>query len=592
LVAGILAGILILVLGVSVGLAYLTYRHVKGPLQGVQQSLTRLEHSGAQLNSVSGRSNTERQLVRINAEISAAQGEIDSSLGLKILGVIPGLRTQKIGLDLLVADLHTTTLSALFLLRSVNSLAADSHGTNISLPDLGDLGSLLSSTRAQLTTDDRASGGLWGPLGTYRKKFDLEDARATRLLGQGEDATQFALEFLGAGGPGTYLVMGENNAEMRDEGSTLSYSLLKTRNGIITESPGGTVNDIEPSMPVPGLKVPAGTQAVFGELNPSGNWQSTNATADFSFAGKDMQYMFAYAAGTDVDGVIGIDVVALQALLGLTGPVTVPGIGEPVTAKNAADVLLNQLYQGLLPNSSQGPRREALGEVAAAVFHQLSVKKVDVVALARTLATEAAERHLQIWDQVPRFERTITALGASGNINTDNPERTFHIAVENATASKLDYFVEVAISDNVTIAANGTATVKTAVTLTNHAPTGQPASYQLGPDGINSNVSGEYVGRVFLWAPSGSKQPGSVRESGLRLAPEIDLPVLPGQTATATFQTTIPNAIRDDKLHLVFEPQPRLTPESLSVHIVASGTQATKTATLAKPTSLTWTFIK
>ena len=213
-----------------------------------------------------------------------------------------------------------------------------------------------------------------------------------------------------------------------------------------------------------------------------------------------------------------------------------------------------------------------------------------MVALARTLATEAAERHLQIWDEVPKYEQTISELGASGNIDTDDPTRTFHVAVENATATKLDYFVNVAISDTVTIANNGSATVDTAVTLTNHAPAGQPASYQLGPDGINSHVSGEYIGRVFLWAPRGSKENGSVNESGLQLAPEIDLYLLPGQSATAHFATTIPHAIQRDQLNLVFEPQPRLTPESLKIRLVASGTQATTRVSLTKPTTLTWDF--
>jgi hypothetical protein len=206
------------------------------------------------------------------------------------------------------------------------------------------------------------------------------------------------------------------------------------------------------------------------------------------------------------------------------------------------------------------------------------------------LSTEIAGRHLQLWDSNPRYEQTISELGASGDIDTDHPSRTFHVAVENATATKLDYFVDVAISDTVTISPNGSATVDTSVKLTNHAPAGQPPSLQLGPDGTNSHVSGEYVGRVFLWGPRGSAQKGSVAESGLLLAPEIDIPVLPGQSATAHFETRIPNAIQHDKLQLVFQPQPRLTPESLKVHVIASGTQATASASLTKTTTLTWYF--
>jgi hypothetical protein len=272
--------------------------------------------------------------------------------------------------------------------------------------------------------------------------------------------------------------------------------------------------------------------------------------------------------------------------------VTVPGIPEAITAQNASDVLLNQLYAELPPNSSQGPRHEEISAVASQVFHQLGTEKVDVIALARTLATEVGGRHLLLWDEVPQYEQTIRNLGASGEIDTDEPTRTFHVAVENATATKLDYFVDVAVSDTVVISPKGTAAIETSVKLTNHAPAGQAPSYQLGPDGINSDVPGEYVGRVFLWAPRGSQQKGSVAESGLRLAPEIDLPVLPGQSATATFETTIPDAIHNNELKLIFQPQPRLTPESLSVRIIASGTQTTTHASLTKTTKLSWNFTR
>jgi len=63
---------------------------------------------------------------------------------------------------------------------------------------------------------------------------------------------------------------------------------------------------------------------VFGTLYPPGNWQSVNATADFSFSGRDMQAMFFRRHRDAGRWLIGIDVVALQALLNLTGPVTAP----------------------------------------------------------------------------------------------------------------------------------------------------------------------------------------------------------------------------------------------------------------------------
>jgi hypothetical protein len=536
------------------------------------------------------RKTASADLTQVSDEVTQADQDLRSSFGLSVFGLLPVLHSQRQGLLNLVDDLQSSAKTGGTLLHQLDALASASDGDNVSIPQLLRLQKTVASAHSQFASYNRPATGLWGSLGTAQREFDHEDTKLTNLLDDGDRAIAYALPFLGADGPRNYLVVGENNAEMRDQGATLSYSVLNTSNGAITETPGGSVEDIEPSAPVAGISIPAGTEKAFGGLDPTNTWQSTNATADFAFSGKDMQYMFADTAGTDVDGVIGIDVVALQALLQLTGPVTVPGIPEPITAQNATNVLLNQLYADLPPNSSQGPRHEEISAVASQVFHQLGTEKVDVIALARTLATEVGGRHLLLWDEVPQYQQTIRNLGASGEIDTDDPTRTFHIAVENATATKLDYFVNVAVSDAVTITPNGSATIKTAVKLTNHAPAGQPASYQLGPDGVNSDVPGEYVGRVLLWAPRGSEQKGSVAESGLRLAPEVDLPVLPGQSATATFETTIPNAIRDNELKLVFQPQPRLAPESLSVRIVASGTQTATHASLTKATTLSWSF--
>jgi hypothetical protein len=583
-------GVVIVFLIVASFSSYRSLNQARRLLNQAHVTITASIGNESDLESPSGRATAQRGIAQVSADATEAEQELHSSFGLSVLGVLPLLHTQRQGLLQLVDNLRASATTGGVLLRQVDALANASAGTNISLPQLRELQVTVAAAHRQFASYDRPSAGLWGPLGTAQREFDREDVKITQLLADGNRVMSYALPFLGGDGPRSYLVMGENNAEMRDEGSTLSYSLLHTNGGVINETPGGSVGNIQPPSPVPDITVPAGTEEDFGELDPTGIWQSTNATADFSFSGLDMDRMFANTTGIHVNGVIGIDVVALQALLGLTGPVSVAGIPEAITTQNATYVLLDQLYEGLPPDVSQTPRHEELSAVASAVFHQLQVKKVDVFALARTLATEVAERHLQLWDANPEYERTISAMGASGDIDTDDPTRTFHVAVENATATKLDYFVDVAISDTVTIASDGSATVDTAVTLTNHAPAAQPPSYQLGPDDINSFVSGEYVGRVFLWGPRGSEQKGSVNESGLLLANEVDLPVMPGKSVTAHFATTIPNAIQHNQLRLVFVPQPRLAPESLVVHVLASGTQDMVRAALTKTTTLTWEF--
>ncbi|HWE66949.1 MAG TPA: DUF4012 domain-containing protein [Acidimicrobiales bacterium] len=591
--AGIAVGAIIVLFAVALGLTFKTYEDVRTPLSNAQDTLTALAHNPDSLNTGLGRNLTEIRLATAAKEIASAQHTLSSSFGLRVLGVLPGLDTQRAGLTQLVSDLHTATINSLRLLESLSTLASHSHGTTISLLDLRSLGTVMGTARTELAAAQRSSSGLWGPIGSDRQRFDREDARAIRLLGQGQALTRYAIPFLGGAGQRNYLVLGENNAEMRDGGSILSYSTLQSVNGSLTESNGGSVVNVALPAPVRGVPLPAGTKKLFGELEPTLLWQSANAPADFPFTGRVTQAMFAAATGAHVEGVIGLDVVALQGLLALTGPVTVAGIPEPVTSDNAASVLLDQLYEGDPPGSSQDPRHEELGAVTSAAVHQLQSGDVDVVALARTLATEVAGRHLQIWDENPSYERTITEVDASGAVDTTDPTRTFHVAVENATTTKLDFFIRVSISDTVYVTPSGTAQVDTSVTLHNTAPAGQAPSYQLGPDGINSHVVGQYVGRVILWGPRGASQPNSVAESGLR-ATEVDLSVLPGQSATAQFSSSIPGAVHQGTFHLVFVPQARLFPETLKIHLVgaalAPGSSATARVTLNKTQAFTWHF--
>ena len=74
-----------------------------------------------------------------------------------------------------------------------------------------------------------------------------------------------------------------------------------------------------------------------------------------------MMSMYLAATGQAVDGVIALDVPALAGLLNVTGPVGVPGIAEPIGAKNAGLHLVNDLYAMDL-TTAWTERRELLGE--------------------------------------------------------------------------------------------------------------------------------------------------------------------------------------------------------------------------------------
>ena len=402
------------------------------------------------------------------------------------------------------------------------------------------------------------------------------------------------MPFLGADGARNYLIAGENDAEMRDQGDVLSLALMHAQNGTFNVDTVGSVDNIEPTHAVD-ISMPKGTATVFGGYQPTSLWQSVNATADYPLSAGIMQAMFAQVQGVHVNGVIALDVPALASLLALTGPVTVPNIPGPISAQNVASVILHDQYADYPPGSAQAQRRDNVAAVARATVALMKSEHVDLAALGSALATDAEGRHLVVWDETPSYEDTLNAMGASGAIDATAPTRTFHLAVENSTATKLDYYVNPSEDVQVHVTPTGEALVNTTVTVTNTTPANLGPTFQTGPDGINSFTPGQYVANVVLWSPRGSVTPQSTAESGLRLS-QTRASVLPQQSQTVSFTSIIPHAVVNGRLQLRFVPQPRLTPIGFHLEISAPGWRVRgsveNSAALASTTVFTWNLNK
>jgi Protein of unknown function (DUF4012) len=306
-----------------------------------------------------------------------------------------------------------------------------------------------------------------------------------------------------------------------------------------------------------------------------------------------MQAMYRKATGQSVDGVVAADVPTLSALLDVVGPVTVPGIDQPVTSSNAATVLLHDLYDSVAPND-QGTRKARLSAVAAEVIARLKVGSFDPLPLGRRLATAAAGGHLRLWSANPDEEKTLESDSLGGGPATTGADRTFHLAVENRNATKMDYYIRPSVEQRVLVTRNGAAIIRTTVTVRNTAPLGAKPSYQLGPDSFGTTQPGEYWAWVLLWGPAGAAQPGAVNESGLNLSQSILDKIYAGETKQVTFDTVIPNAVRNGSLQLRYVPQPRLVAPTLDVVVDAEGSTVSGPPEWSGPWDrtmvLSWTF--
>jgi hypothetical protein len=569
---------------------------IRGHLVAAQATLQRNIDNPAVLRTPEGRAAALIDVDVALVSIDDARRDARASTVLRLLGFVPVLGDQRSGLLDLIDDSAAAATAGRGLLATVDELADKNRLQDGAVPldSLGELQVRVGAAGQVLGSLTGRSSGLWGPIGDARRRFDDLAGAGSERLTDAAGALGAARTFMGDTGPRRYLVALQNNAEMRDQGAVLSYVVIRFVDGRLTFERRGSVLDLPLDRPVSTV-LPPGTREVFGSLAPSQIWQSVNATADFALSGRVMAEMYRQATGQPVDGVIGMDVPALAGLLRALGPVTIDSVAEPISADSVGRMLLHDFYVGLAVTSDAQVRRERLGDVVAAVVARLTSGSHDAIGVGRELGDAAAGGHLRLWSATPAEEEVFERTGLGGGPATESADRTFHLAVQNRTASKLDYFLKPSVHQEIQLTGQGTAVVRTTVTLDNQAPKDARPSYQFGPAGITEKP-GDYLGWVLLWGPAGSRQvQGGVVESGLNLS-QFVVAVPAGERREVTFETVVPRAVRDRELKLRLVPQARLEPMPLSVTLRSDPRRSVKGSPIAwqgswdRVHSLAWSF--
>jgi type II secretory pathway pseudopilin PulG len=585
-VVGVLA-----VLSILAGLAAYSALNARSHASRALTEFQYVQRNLASASTTRGRANLEAHLETALSESQEASSSLTSTVVLGAVQWIPYFGDEIKGAQKLFTDASTAAQSGLNILHALDRFQTSDASGDISSVGLTALQREVALATSKITSLDRPVGSLFGPVGRERAMFNGKVARAVSELKNVSNGLSVGREILGIGGSSTILVLPENNAEMRDQGTILSYSLVRTRGASFTVLRSGSVADINLNSP---LNVPAspGTRAFFYGWGANEIFQSVNGTADFSWTGATAAAMFKKATGITVNAVIALDVPAMAALVGVTGPLTIPGIPEQLTSSNFSTVVLHDLY-AQYPVGTQVARNTELNAIATELLQRLRSARHDQVSYLRALAGQIPGRHLLLWSADPSVERAIVQLGASGKVDMVLPKRTFHVAVESAVAAKLDYYVSVHESFNVTVLAGGDAWVATTVTVHNNAPAGQAPSYQLGPDNINSHVPGEYVSNICLWSPAGSKVIGGKSESGLVLN-GFSTDVFAQHSTSTPFSTYLPLAVVGGKFVLHLVPQPTLNPATVSVSVHGAGWAVSgpkDSFSLIRPTTLTYSLV-
>jgi hypothetical protein len=261
--------------------------------------------------------------------------------------------------------------------------------------------------------------------------------RATEATGTALRALRLLPSMLGFLGPRTYLVLFQNNAEVRATGGMPgAFAVMRTDKGAVRIVDMGTAVQLR-TFDRPVLPLAQEMRGLYENL-PGLFPADVNLTPHFPTAAKLAREMYRRRTGRVVDGVVATDPVALSYLLRATGPVAVAG-GPTLTATNAVRVLLSGVYARVASHAEQD--RYFLSS-ARAVFDAITTRHPSPRAALAAIARAAGERRLLVWSAHPNEERELTGTVLAGALPDDDGDRpNVGVYLNDGTGAKLSYYL-------------------------------------------------------------------------------------------------------------------------------------------------------
>ncbi len=391
-----------------------------------------------------------------------------------------------------------------------------SDGT-VNLPMLKELISTIQDVEPVVTSSIDAIEELPEPhivkVKSLMEKFTGPMATAKSTLANINEIAPLLPQMLGDGGTRTYLLMAQQNAELRSTGGlTGSVGTIIVENGKISVgefSAGG--NDYAAEANLFG-EVTAEEDALFTNRMAI-RISDTNFNPDFPRVAHFAKGLYEAGTGQKVDGVIAIDPVFLQYLLALAGGVDVAGIN--VNGDNAAALMLHDAYNMLSVEQTD----QFFSGVAGLAFKQImgNLGEVGFSNLFKTLGRGIAEHRFLAWMEKPEEEELMTLMGCSGALKDDPAEPELGVYFADETWSKISwYFSSNTHVDEGIKNSDGTTSYRVTTTMTNNLTLAEAANqvdYITGYHPNKKNRAGMFM-HVYLVAPAGGSISNISTEGG------------------------------------------------------------------------------
>lgn len=292
--------------------------------------------------------------------------------------------------------------------------------------------------------------------------------------------TQFNIylpKIVGKESPKTYLILLQNNLELRPSGGFMgSYAKITFKKGGIKNL---TIQDIYvPDGQLKGhVDPPWPIQTAFKQ----GWWRlrDSNWEPDFPTASQQIQWFFEKGGEEKADGLIAINFLLVKDLLRIVEPINIPDYDYEITADNLYQITQNESERNFFPGSTQ--KKDFLAALTKYLI--LEVEKLNteqLIQLIKVIKKGLDEKQILINFNDSRPAKFFSQLNWNGAVKRKYPDDEnlitdyVYIVDTNLGANKANCCVQRKVVQEVDINKNGLIKENLKITYINNSPKERP----------------------------------------------------------------------------------------------------------------------
>lgn len=320
----------------------------------------------------------------------------------------------------------------------------------------------------------------------------------TNLVNKAQAISILLPKIVALEGNKTYLILLQNNMELRPGGGFIgSFAKVSFEGGKLKNL---NVNDIYAIDGLLSLHVepPKEIKEDLGQKD----WflRDSNWEPDFPTSARQAEWFYTKETGERVEGVIALDVSAMEELLGSVGPLDLSDYNEKITADNLFEKAISHSELSFFPGSQA--KKSFLTALANQLFNKIFfLPQNNWPGIISALGKGLDEKHISIYLNDTKLFSYLAAQNwihdlprqSSQKQSQVGPERDFLSLVEaNLGANKVNYYLDKNYNLETVIGKEGEIQHRLRINYTNRSPSG-------------AFPGGKYKNRMRVYLPFGAK---------------------------------------------------------------------------------------